>query len=311
MITSQRAFREFDPSERLYCDIAVGILGAGALGAGATIFGASKAADAQTQAAQASIANQQQMYAQNRGELQPFISAGQGGIQNLQDWLNPNGNNTFSQLQNWVNPSGGAGGNNPLSQLMRLTTPGADMSAALAQTPGYQFALGQGLRASNNQLAARGLGGSGGAVAKGADQFATGLAGNTWQSVVQALQNTFNSGTTALQGTFGTGAGALQNLVNSGVTAGSSLAGVGTNTANAISGSQIGAGSAQAAGYNAIGTGISQNAYPSGIALAQLLGGNQGGNPTYGGGNIFTGVYGGSSSNPLPGLSPSDYGEGF
>lgn len=34
-------------------------------------------------------------------------------------------------------------------------------------------------------------------------------------------------------------------------------------------------------------------------------------NPTYGGGNMFTDANGGSSSNPLPGLDPSDYGEGF
>lgn len=33
--------------------------------------------------------------------------------------------------------------------------------------------------------------------------------------------------------------------------------------------------------------------------------------PAYGGGNIFTDAYGGSSSNPLPGLDASDYGPGF
>jgi len=36
-----------------------------------------------------------------------------------------------------------------------------------------------------------------------------------------------------------------------------------------------------------------------------------GGNPSYGGGNMFTDEYGGSSSNPLPGLSADDYGSGF
>jgi hypothetical protein len=37
-----------------------------------------------------------------------------------------------------------------------------------------------------------------------------------------------------------------------------------------------------------------------------------GSTPQYGGGNILGGdAYGGSSSAPLPGLSPSDYGEGF
>ena len=34
-------------------------------------------------------------------------------------------------------------------------------------------------------------------------------------------------------------------------------------------------------------------------------------NPAYGGDNMLTGTYGGSSSNPLPGLDASDYGVGF
>lgn len=33
--------------------------------------------------------------------------------------------------------------------------------------------------------------------------------------------------------------------------------------------------------------------------------------PSYGGGNVFTDAYGGSSSDPLDGLSPEDYGKGF
>lgn len=253
-----RAFRIFDPTERLYCSAAVAILGAGALGAGASIFGASKAADAQTSAANAAIANQKQMYGLNQAQLQPFINAGAGQIGNQQALLDPNN----------------AGG--PLAALMKLTNPGADMSAELAQTPGYQFSLNQGLRASNNQLAARGLGGSGGAVAKGATNFAEGLAGNTWQSVVQALQNQFTSQ-----------AGAGQNLINSGQGAASALAGVGTNTANQISGSLTGAGNAQAASANAIGgaLGSAAGGVPSSLLLAQLLKGSGGG--TGGGGGIY------------------------
>lgn len=250
MIESSRAFREFDPSERLYCNIATAIIGAGIAGAGATIIGANKAADAQTQAAQSAIANQQWMYGQNKDILNPFIQGGAGQVGNQQALLDPN------------NASG------PLAALLKLTTPGADMSSVLAQTPGYQFALNQGIRASNNQLAARGLAGSGGAVAKGADQFATGLAGNTWQNIVQALQGTFNSQV----------AGG-QNLINSGVTAGSALAGVGTNTANQISGSLTGAGNAQAAAANATGGAIAgaANQLPTSILLSQLLKGSSGG----------------------------------
>lgn len=250
---------------------AVAIIGSSLIGAGASIFGANKAADAQTNAANAAIANQKQMYGLNQAQLQPFINAGAGQIGNQQALLDPNN----------------AGG--PLAALMKLTNPGADMSAELAQTPGYQFSLGQGLRASNNQLAARGLGGSGGAVAKGATSFAEGLAGNTWQSVVAALQNQFQ-----------TQAGAGQNLINSGQGAASALAGVGTNTANQISGSLTGEGNAQAAAANAIGTGIGGAAgqVPSAILLQQLL--------AKSGGGTSGGIYGNSqgvqnynSGNPI------------
>lgn len=236
---------------------AVAIIGSSLVGAGASIFGANKAAGAQTQAAQAAIANQQKMYGLNQGQLQPFIDAGAGQIGNQRALLDPNN----------------AGG--PLSALMKLTNPGADMSAELAQTPGYQFSLSQGLRASNNQLAARGLGGSGGAVAKGATNFAEGLAGNTWQSVVAALQNQFTSQ-----------AGAGQNLINTGSGAASALAGVGANTANQVSGSLTGAGNAQAAAANAIGTGVGGVAgqVPMAYLLQQLTGKN---NQVNGGTSIY------------------------
>lgn len=256
---------------------AVAIIGAGALGAGAQIFGASKAADAQTQAAQAAIANQQQMYGQNKAQLQPFINAGAGQIGNQQALLDPNS----------------AGG--PLAALMKLTNPGADMSAELAQTPGYQFSLNQGLRASNNQLAARGLGGSGGAVAKGAANFAEGLAGNTWQSVVAALQNQFTSQ-----------AGAGQNLINSGQGAASALAGVGSNTANQISGSLTGQGNAQAAAANAIGAGVGSVAgqVPSALLLRQLLAKSGDGGNTFGGLYPDTGSTGAWYGNSSVGGAP-------
>jgi hypothetical protein len=102
-------------------------------------------------------------------------------------------------------------------------------------------------------------------VAKGAANYAEGLAGTTWQSVVQALQNSYNSQ-----------AGAGQALINSGSQAGSALAGVGTSTANSIQGALGYQGNAQAAGANATGAAISNAATPSAMALNQLLGGSSG-----------------------------------
>lgn len=236
--------------------VAAAVLGAGALSTGASIWGANKAADAQTGAASASIANQRDIFGQNKNLLTPFINAGAGAIPGLQDWLSS---------------SGGASGSNPLSALIRLVTPGASMSDTLSQTPGFDFSKTQGTRAALNALAARGLGGSPGAIAKGVGGYVSGLAGNTWDSVVKNLLSTFQ-----------TGGGMLQNLVNSGVTAGGALAGVGTNTANAVSGALTGAGNAQAAGANATGSAISGmgGSLTTAALLKQLTGG--------GGGSIYS-----------------------
>lgn len=267
-----RAIREFDFSARFRCSVAAAVLGAGVLGAGATAWGANKAAGAQTDAANAAIANQKSMFAANSNNLTPFINAGAGGIGNLQDWLNP---------------AGGASGSNPLASLLKLVTPGGDQNAALAQNPGYQFSVDQGTRAALNALAARGLGGSPGAIAKGVGGFVSGTASQNYNNVVNNLLSTFSAG-----------AGADQNLVNSGITAGSALAGVGTNTANAISGSLTGAGNAQAAGANAIGGAVSGfgNSATTAALLQQLTGG--GGSSIYGGG-----AAGAINSGAQPGVS--------
>lgn len=251
-------FPEFDPADQLYCSIAAAVIGAGALGAGASIWGANKASDAQTNAANAAITQQQGMYASNKGILQPFIDAGTSGIGKLQDWINP------------------TSGTNPLASLIKLVTPGADMSSTLEQTPGYQFQAGQGTRAALNALAARGLGGSPGAIAKGVGGYVSGLAGSTWQNIVAALSGVQGQETNALQG-----------VVNTGTSAGGALAGVGTNTANSITGSLTGAGNAQAAGANATGAAIGGlgNSVTTAMLLKQLTGGG-------GGGSIYGGIPG-------------------
>jgi hypothetical protein len=50
-----------------------------------------------------------------------------------------------------------------------------------------------GQKAVNNSLAARGLAGPGGALARGSADYATGLASNTWQSVVNSLLGTYQA----------------------------------------------------------------------------------------------------------------------
>lgn len=256
-----------DFSRRAYCSIAAAVLGAGALGAGASIWGANKAADAQTNSTNAAIANSKETRALNQNLLQPFINAGQGAIGGLQGWLDP------------TNAS------NPLAALLKLTMPGANMSETLSQTPGYQFAEDKGLRAVNNQLAARGLGGSPGAVAKGAGDYVTGLASGTWQSVVNSLMNLFSGG-----------AGAMQNLVGTGVQAGGAVAGSNTAAGNNISSSLIGQGNAQAGAATATGNAIGGlgSSVSTAAILQKLLGGGGGAAPTAPGAG--GGIYGTDST---------------
>lgn len=237
-------FDEWQP-QNLYCSIGAAIVGGGALGAGASIFGANKAADAQTNAANSAIAAQQQQFQQTKQIEQPFIDVGTQTAPKAQ---------AFSDQ---TNP------NSPLSQLLALTTPGPNQNATLAQTPGYQFSLQQGNIGVQNALAARGLAGPGGALAKGGANFAEGLAGTTWQNVVNALQNTYSSGS-----------GALQNLLSTGGNAANALGGASTTTGQGISNNLIGAGNAQAGA--AIGTanalGGLGNSISSAAILSKLLG---------------------------------------
>jgi hypothetical protein len=96
----------------------------------------------------------------------------------------------FNQAASYAAPFIGAG-KAAINPLMKLITPGADQTSTLQQTPGYQFAFTQGEKGLTNQATMGGLGGN---VLRAGAQFGSGLASNTWQSVVQALQNTANMG---------------------------------------------------------------------------------------------------------------------
>jgi hypothetical protein len=76
---------------------------------------------------------------------------------------------------------------------------GTDMMARLAQTPGYQFALQQGLQATQSGFAAQGLGQSGAAL-KGAAQYSEGLASTTYQQQVQNAMQAVGMGQSAAAG---------------------------------------------------------------------------------------------------------------
>ena len=113
------------------------------MNAASTAFGASKAAEAQTNAANQAQQTALSMYNTTRGDLSPYRQIG---------------NVAAGDLTN---------------RLGELTAPIMMDQATLEKTPGYQFNLYQGEKAVQNSAAARGLGESGAAL-KGAATLATG-----------------------------------------------------------------------------------------------------------------------------------------
>ena len=227
---------EFKDAQLCNAWVATAIVGAGVLGAGASIYGANRAAEAQTNAADKASSTALDMYGQTKQTLSPFVAGGTDALSRLQ------ANNDY-------------------------TNPIVMDQATLEKTPGYQFNLTQGLKATQNSVAARGLGVSGAAL-KGAANFATGLADNTYQ-------NQWNNANTNQTNAYNR----LKGLVDTGENAGAQTGSAGTAAANTAAGAQIGAGNAQAAAANATGGAISNLANNiSGYAQYKgLYGSNSGG----------------------------------
>lgn len=119
-----------------------------------SVFGGNKAADAAKDSAKDARRFQMMMFDKAMAQLAPYIDFGKQGMA------------AFQQA------------------LPGLTKPFAPTMDELSKTPGYQFALDQGLKSTQNSYAAKGLGVSGAAM-KGAADYAEGLAGQTYQNAFQ------------------------------------------------------------------------------------------------------------------------------
>lgn len=220
--------------------VAVAVLGAGVIGAGASIYGSTKAAKAQEDAANTASNTEMNMFNQDKAILQPFVSGGTQGLNMLTD------------------------------QIGNLTKPISMNESDLQQTPGYQFSLTQGLKATQNSAAARGLGVSGAAL-KGASSYATGLADNTYQ-------NQFNNANTNQSNAYNR----LMGLTQIGQASAAGVGSAGIATGNSIASNTIGAGNAAAAADTSIGAGVGSaansaaNAYSMNAILAAMNNGNSG-----------------------------------
>lgn len=215
------------------------VVGAAAIGGVASVAGSSmqagaagKAASAQSAAADRATIAQEQQNAQTRGDLDAYQRLGTDTLGQLTPqiatYANPQqGSTSGAALLNQAyaeNPGVYLAGTIPGQTTQangqyvpnQTTTTGQGFSQAeLEATPGYQFAKSQGLQATQNSAAARGLGVSGAAL-KGAATFATGLADNTYgaqftramqqqQQDFGQQQNVFADQTAQQQQAFGQG----------------------------------------------------------------------------------------------------------
>lgn len=247
---------EFIDSFICHSFVATAVIGAGVLGAGATIYGANTAANAQTNAANAAIANSKSQFDTTNANLAPFRDAG---------------TNAATQLN---------------GKLSDLTTPITMDESTTQATPGYQFNLTQGLKATQNSAAARGLGTSGAAL-KGAATFATGLADSTYQNQFSNANTNQTNAYTRLKG-----------LVDTGENAAAQTGVLGNAAVTQQNSAITGAGNANAAAANATGGAISSLANSAGgyAAYKGIYGSPTAINPTASGYSPTSGGYTGTSS---------------
>lgn len=147
---------------------AAGSIGSSLISANA----AQKAADAQGDAADKSLAFYREIYNQNRADQAPYREAGYNALASMGNLLQ--------------DPS------------------------QITKTPGYDFRMGEGTKAIDRSAAARGLLGSGAtgkALTRYGQDYATGEFNNTWNRLASlagvgqtATQNTANSGNQAASG---------------------------------------------------------------------------------------------------------------
>lgn len=245
---------------------ALGSLGAAGIGA----FASQNASSQQVAAQMAVLAQQKALFQQGLGVQSGYVG----------------------QATNALNPFVTAG-QSVLPILQGLLTPGSNQNALLAQTPGFNFASQYGTMAATNALAARGGASGGGNLASAISSYNNGLAQNTWQTTINALQNYAGMGANAA-GTLGSVYGSAGNaaLGQSGVQGGLQGQTIG-NIGNAQAAGTLGTANALAGGLTGA-TGGAANA----LLFSQLFGN---------GGGLYSGLKSGNAFNN-PNSNSSYYG---
>ena len=180
------------------------------------LFGTKQQADAASLASHQQADSQMQAAQQLQTTLSPYSNLGGSAMPNIMNLLGLGG-------------TGGGFQFNPQDY---------------ANTPAYQFILGQGMKNTNNALSNQGLLGSG-AQAKALADYTTGLANTTYtdqfKNSLASFQGNVNPLLALLTGGYNASAGIGQGGYNSAVNAG-----------NAIAGGTVGAGQQTAGTFNSL-----------------------------------------------------------
>jgi hypothetical protein len=234
--------------------VATAIVGSAVIGAGASIYGSSKAVDAQRDAAATGAAVSREQYNTTRNDLAPYRDMGSRAGTELEARL-PHLTSDIDVTKELQDPN---------------STP----------FKAYDFTRTQGLKATQNSAAARGLGNSGAAL-KGAATFATGLADNTYKSLFD-MENTNRTNAYSR----------LKGLVDTGTNASAMTGTLGEKSAWQQGQLAVGAGNAEAAAYNAMGGAVK--------SAANNIGGYA----------AYKGLYGGGGT-PAPASNAGYYGSNY
>lgn len=163
---------------------AVGAVAAAGIGAAAS----SSAAGAQSKAAGNAAAQNLAQFQLGYNTLNPYVQLGNNAYNQL---TNDNGGGDLFNYANYRSPYLAQAGQNVPGQINLPSAPQPMTQAQVEQTPGYQFNLSQGLKATQSAAAAKGLGVSGAAL-KGAATYATGLADSTYQEQFANAQQIYS-----------------------------------------------------------------------------------------------------------------------
>jgi len=195
---------------------------------------AQSAAQTQANAANYAANLQNQQFQTNQQNLAPYMSLGAAAIPQL------------------ISSLGYTPQTNSSGQLTGLNGQGFQFNPSnLAQTPGYQFTLNQGLQQLQNANSSTGQNLSG-AQQKGMSNYITGLANQTYNQQYQNALSTYNTNAGYLSGLLQTGQNAAAGLGTMGMQNAQNVGNTLMGGANATAAGQVAAGNTQSNALNSL-----------------------------------------------------------